>query len=161
VASFSSRVVRFDPDTVGSEHLRSCMLDLVVRTNAFNTSRVEPHFINPTCFGEDFARWLAARLSAVGLEVAGPGQKDWGWYLDLVHEGRTHIVGISFASPAAAEKSGTEETSEWHVTIDAPRLLSEVLTMRKNRTAPPSVVDAVRHALQSRPDIAFVHDDQA
>jgi hypothetical protein len=54
----------------------------MVESNLFEHREVKSHFINPCCFGEDFAAWLKAELSRVpdlGLELSEPVQEDYGW----------------------------------------------------------------------------------
>jgi hypothetical protein len=46
----------------------------------------KPHFINPCCFGEDFAAWLKqelAPLAAHGFDFSEPMQEDYGWAFGL------------------------------------------------------------------------------
>ena len=55
---------------------------ITVETDLFEHRRVKPHFINPCCFGEDFALWLKEALShfpELGLQLADPIQEDYGW----------------------------------------------------------------------------------
>ena len=55
---------------------------IVVETDSFEHREVKPHFINPCCFGEDFAAWLRGSLSrAPGLDavLSEPIQEDYGW----------------------------------------------------------------------------------
>jgi hypothetical protein len=43
---------------------------------------VKPHFINPCCFGEDFAGWLKQQLTHsadLGVGLSEPIQEDYGW----------------------------------------------------------------------------------
>jgi hypothetical protein len=35
---------------------------IMVETDLFEHREVKPHFINPCCFGEDFAAWLKQEL---------------------------------------------------------------------------------------------------
>ena len=37
----------------------------------FEHREVKPHFINPCCFGEDFAAWLKKQIAA----LEGPGSR--------------------------------------------------------------------------------------
>jgi hypothetical protein len=39
----------------------------LVSTDLFESVTPGAHFINPICFGEDFAAWLAGKLAAAGL----------------------------------------------------------------------------------------------
>ena len=55
---------------------------IVVETDPFEHREVKPHFINPCCFGEDFAVWLKQELSrftGLGFEFSEPIQEDYGW----------------------------------------------------------------------------------
>ena len=53
-----------------------------VETDVFEHREVKPHFINPCCFGEDFAVWLKRELSPLadaGFTFSDPIQEDYGW----------------------------------------------------------------------------------
>jgi len=55
---------------------------ITVRTELFNYREVKPHFINPCCFGEDFASWLKERISPLedsGFKISEIIQEDYGW----------------------------------------------------------------------------------
>jgi hypothetical protein len=56
---------------------------LWITTDLFEASTPDPDFINPRCFGEDFADWLAARLAQRGIDAAAPIQEDFGWVIML------------------------------------------------------------------------------
>jgi hypothetical protein len=99
-------------------------IDLLFRSNRFNLSKVGDHFINPCCFGEDFAAWLRERLAERGIEADPPGQEDWGWYLGLSHNGDKYLLGVS---GAADESSANENDGEWRIIIDKSRSLGERL----------------------------------
>ncbi len=54
----------------------------MVETGIFEHREVKAHFINPCCFGEDFARWLKQELSRfteLGFELSEAIQEDYGW----------------------------------------------------------------------------------
>lgn len=55
---------------------------IMIETDLFEHREVKPHFINPCCFGEDFAAWLKKELSRfadLGFEYSEPIQEDYGW----------------------------------------------------------------------------------
>ncbi|HYX67548.1 MAG TPA: hypothetical protein VE825_00325, partial [Terriglobales bacterium] len=55
---------------------------ITVETDIFEHRHVKPHFINPCCFGEDFAAWLREQLSTLsssGFVFSDPAQEDYGW----------------------------------------------------------------------------------
>ena len=58
---------------------------VTLRTEKFNTSESKEYFINPNCFGDDFAKWLLGELAArnVEFEEDGPDQEDFGWYVNF------------------------------------------------------------------------------
>ena len=39
---------------------------ITIETDMFEHREVKPHFINPCCFGEDFAAWMKRELSPSG-----------------------------------------------------------------------------------------------
>jgi len=44
----------------------SCVDTLItVETDMFEHREVKAHFINPCCFGEDFAAWLREQISSL------------------------------------------------------------------------------------------------
>jgi hypothetical protein len=56
--------------------------ELTIETGLFEHRAVQPHFINPCCFGEDFAGWLREKLSPLatsGFTLSEPIQEDYGW----------------------------------------------------------------------------------
>jgi hypothetical protein len=55
---------------------------ITIETGMFEHREVKPHFINPCCFGEDFAIWLIRELSPLadcGFTFSNPIQEDYGW----------------------------------------------------------------------------------
>jgi hypothetical protein len=63
-------------------------------TDVFEMDTPQAHFINPCCFGEDCANWLADKLKARGFEVDEVFQEDWGWCF-YVKVKRSHFwIGV-------------------------------------------------------------------
>src|SRR6185503_13266657 len=61
------------------------------KSSAFNVSEPKEHFINPCCFGDDVARWLAEQLRDKGCQAGYvPGQEDFGWYFSFL------VAGIEY-----------------------------------------------------------------
>lgn len=57
---------------------------ITVETDLFEHREVKPHFINPCCFGEDFAVWMRHELSRSpdsDFALSHPIQDDYGWGL--------------------------------------------------------------------------------
>jgi hypothetical protein len=88
---------------------------LTVQTDRFNHRDVKPHFINPCCFGEDFAAWLREEtrdLAAEGYETSEPIQEDYGWGFWMTR-GRDHFwISVSFCG-----EGPTEGPAEWVVSV--------------------------------------------
>ncbi|MGH7518579.1 MAG: hypothetical protein ACREOC_14125 [Gemmatimonadales bacterium] len=75
------------------------MDSLTVETALFEYREPKPHFINPNCFGEDFAAWLRERVAGFaseGFEISAPIQEDYGWGFWLSRAKDTFWVAISF-----------------------------------------------------------------
>lgn len=79
-------------------------------TAVFETKTPQANFINPCCFGEDCAKWLAAELTGKGLAVAAVVQEDWGWIFTVTVDGRAFWVGVG---------SLEEEADQWLVFCDS------------------------------------------
>ena len=54
-----------------------------VTTDMFEATTPGEHFINPRCFGEDFASYLRDRLGTEQISASAPIQEDYGWVLLL------------------------------------------------------------------------------
>jgi hypothetical protein len=56
---------------------------ITIETDLFEHRNVQPYFINPCCFGEDFAAWLKAELSDLEFCFSEIIQEDYGWAFGL------------------------------------------------------------------------------
>ncbi len=86
-----------------------------VTTDLFGHREVKPHFINPCCFGEDFAIWLRQQVSdltAEGFELSEPIQEDYGWGFWATRGSDPFWVALSFCG-----EGPTEEPGEWVVSV--------------------------------------------
>lgn len=86
-----------------------------VETDLFEHREVKPHFINPCCFGEDFAKWLREQLadiSAAGFELSEPIQEDYGWGFWATRGADPFWIALSFCG-----EGPTEEPAEWVVSV--------------------------------------------
>src|SRR5262245_32059019 len=79
---------------------------ITVETDLFEHREVKPHFINPCCFGEDFASWLKQKLSRSvdrDMELSEPIQEDYGWGIWASH-GKDRIwIAISYIEDGPQE----------------------------------------------------------
>jgi hypothetical protein len=77
---------------------------------------VKPHFINPCCFGEDFAAWLRGRLSPLaeeGFYFGDPIQEDYGWGLWASLLEDRFWIALSYAGDGPQE-----DPAQWVVSVD-------------------------------------------
>ena len=131
---------------------------ITIETDLFEHREVRPHFINPCCFGEDFAIWLIGELSpltAAGFVFSKPIQEDYGWgfYVTL---GKTPFwVALSYVGDGPQEGP-----VQWVVTIvyDPGLNLIKRLFHRPDPRAFTQVRDRTWHALQSNERISVVRN---
>jgi hypothetical protein len=72
---------------------------LTVETEIFEHREVKPHFVNPCCFGEDFAGWLKeqiAVLEGAGFRFSEIIQEDYGWGFWAWHGREPFWVALSY-----------------------------------------------------------------
>ena len=88
---------------------------ITVRTELFNYREVKPHFINPCCFGEDFASWLRERISPLeksGFKISDIIQEDYGWGF-WAREGESSFwIAVSCIGTGPQDYDG-----EWGISI--------------------------------------------
>jgi hypothetical protein len=97
---------------------------ITVETDLFEHREVKAHFINPCCFGEDFARWLKEQLADLvpaGFELSDSIQEDYGWGFWATHERDRFWIALSFCGDGP-----TEEPAQWVVSVDDYRGLNPV-----------------------------------
>ena len=88
---------------------------MTVETDLFEHREVKPHFINPCCFGEDFARWLRRELAdtaAFGFELSEPIQEDYGWGFWADRQADRFWIALSYCGDGPAEGP-----AEWVVSV--------------------------------------------
>ena len=74
-------------------------MKLFIETDLFEHKEVQPHFINPCCFGEDFASWLKRQLLGVPeprFKVSEPIQEDYGWGLHVLYGDDRFWIALSY-----------------------------------------------------------------
>ncbi len=89
---------------------------ITVATDLFEHREVKPHFINPCCFGEDFAAWLLdelAPLRTAGFEFSESIQEDYGWGVWAKHGTDAFWIALGFCGDGP-----TEDRPEWVVSVD-------------------------------------------
>lgn len=125
-----------------------------VVTDAFEHREVKPHFINPCCFGEDFAAWLAkelAPLTAAGFQLSEPIQEDYGWGLWASRNDSSFWIALSFC-----DDGPVEEPAEWLVSVSHEGGLLKRLFRKPDAEGFREVRDRVWQSLRSNPAIDIV-----
>jgi len=90
--------------------------DITIETDLFEHREVKPHFINPCCFGEDFAAWLRDRLSPLateGFHFTDPVQEDYGWGFWASHRGERFWIALSYAGDGPQD-----DPAQWVISVD-------------------------------------------
>jgi hypothetical protein len=127
-----------------------------IETDRFEHREVKPHFINPCCFGEDFAVWLLTELSpltASGFEFSEPIQEDYGWGLWAYHGKDPFWIALSYVGDGP-----TEEPAEWVISVayDPGLNFLKRLFHKVNASAFSQLRDQVWKSIRSSADIKFI-----
>ena len=131
------------------------------QTRRFNTTEVQPHFINPCCFGEDCATWLTNTLRAEGwVELSPPWQEDWGWQTGGERRGRKYLVSVGLMDDSdegdeSAASAPARQTAREEWLVHLTESVGLLARLRSGVGAPvlPDLVRAVHQALQDAPDV--------
>lgn len=88
---------------------------IMVETDLFEHGEVKPHFINPCCFGEDFAAWLKQGLlhfTDLNLELSEAIQEDYGWGFWASRGKDRFWVALSYVGDGPQETPG-----QWVISV--------------------------------------------
>lgn len=129
---------------------------ITIETDLFEHRDVKPHFINPCCFGEDFAAWLREELSplaADGFSFSQPIQEDYGWGLWARHGKDPFWIALSYVGDGPQE-----EPAQWVVSVnyDAGLNLIKRLLHQANRQAFAVLRERVWQAVRTNPAIRTI-----
>ena len=86
-----------------------------METDLFEHREVKAHFINPCCFGEDFATWLKQEVSLVpdgSFELSEPIQEDYGWGFWACRRGDRFWIALSYVGDGPQQ-----ETPQWIISV--------------------------------------------
>jgi len=122
---------------------------ITVETDLFEHREVKAHFINPCCFGEDFAAWLKqelARFMELGMELSEPIQEDYGWGLWASREKDRFWVAVSYVG-----EGPQEAPAQWIISVnhDPGFNVATRLFHKPDRQALEALRDRVRQILAS------------
>ena len=129
---------------------------IMVETDLFEHREVKPHFINPNCFGEDFAGWLRQELSRypdLAMELSEPIQEDYGWGFWASHDKDRFWVALSYIGDGPQEAP-----AQWVISaIYDPGLnLAKRLLHKPDQQALDQLRDRIRQILASNGGIKTV-----
>ncbi len=88
---------------------------IAVETEVFEHREVKPHFINPCCFGEDFAVWLKGELSPLtdsGFIFSDIIQEDYGWGFWASHGKNPFWVALPYVG-----EGPQEAPAQWVISV--------------------------------------------
>ncbi len=124
-----------------------------VESDRFEHRIVQPHFINPCCFGEDLANWLREQLrglSSQGFEIDEPLQEDYGWGFWL-RKGRSKFwLALSYVG-----EGPTEEPAQWMVSVTQSGFLA-FLPGRADMDGIRAIEESIDATIDASDDIRWV-----
>jgi hypothetical protein len=142
---------------------------ITVETELFEHREVKPHFINPCCFGEDFAAWLRnelAPLSTSGFQLSDIIQEDYGWGFWANSGKDSFWVALGYCDEDDPEqqpgRQATQEPPQWVVSIDYDPGLNifKRLFQRPDGQAFARLRDGIRQSLQANSSIKIIENGQ-
>lgn len=130
--------------------------NVTIETDVFEHREVKPHFINPCCFGEDFAVWLRGGLSpltAEGFDFADAIQEDYGWGFWASRGGDRFWIAVSYAGDGPQE-----DPAQWVISVDYSVGLNLIrrLLHRSHEQAFTILRDRIWQSLRSNAEIRIV-----
>lgn len=129
---------------------------ITFQSNAFNTSKVLPHFINPDCYGDDLCRYLAEKFGQAGWQCQAPGQEDFGWYLNFSCEADHYCLVCVYRPDDEASVSNQENTADqglWIIQVEhAVGFLASIFGGR-NRHISRKVLERIQEILAACPEL--------
>jgi len=129
---------------------------IFIETDLFEHREVKPHFINPCCFGEDFAAWLKQELSRfpeLRVDLSNPIQEDYGWGLWATHGKDRFWIAISYVGDGPQEAPPQWVVS---VTYDPGLNLAKRLFHKPDQEAQVQLWNRIRQILQSNSSIRTI-----
>jgi hypothetical protein len=130
--------------------------NITIETDLFEHREVKPHFINPCCFGEDFAAWLRGSLlplTAEGFHFENPIQEDYGWGFWASHERDRFWIALSYVGDGPQE-----DPAQWVISVgyDAGLNLIRRLFHKSNQQTFSLLRDRIWQSLKSNSEIKIV-----
>ena len=138
---------------------KSLTASITVETDLFEHREVKPHFINPCCFGEDFAGWLRQELMPLakdGFEISERIQEDYGWGFWVSRGKDPFWISLGYTGEGPQEEPG-----QWIVSVDYETLNPvKRLFHKPDHQAFEEVRKRIWSAITSNAAIAVVESDR-
>ena len=117
------------------------------QSTAFNVTETKPYFINPSCYGDDVAKWMIAELRKNGVKTDdAPDQEDFGWYFGFQVAGGEHTFVIGFRP----------DDKTWIGWLERNRGFARSILGLRKRGIDPSAQQVLHSALLGSPEIRNV-----
>lgn len=129
---------------------------IMIETDLFEHREVKPHFINPCCFGEDFAAWLEQellRFTDLDFELSDAIQEDYGWGFWAARGKDRFWVALSYVG-----EGPQEAPAQWviSVTYDPGLNLVKRMFHKPDRQALEQLRNRVRQIMTSNSAIRMI-----
>jgi hypothetical protein len=127
---------------------------IAIKTELFEHREVKPNFINPCCFGEDFALWLIEKLASLvvrGFAFSQPIQEDYGWGFWAYRERDRFWVALSYVG-----EGPQEEPAKWVVSVSKPGVISKLFRRTDSESASQELREHIWSTLKSESAIQIV-----
>ncbi len=127
-----------------------------VETDLFEHRQIKPHFINPCCFGEDFAAWLIGKLAPLadsGFNFSEPIQEDYGWGFWARYGKDPFWVALSYVG-----NGPQEPPAQWVISVnyDPGLNLISKLFHKPDHQALRMLSDHIRQVIESEKGLKVV-----
>ncbi len=122
----------------------------VFKTSSFNTSVQRKYFINPSCFGDDAARWIMIELGIRGFRTDKVARQEaFGWHFAFDAGGVKHNAVIGYRPGSYGDEG------EWICWIE--RKVGPVgVMLGRRKNVKPEAAKAIQDVLSSSPAITIV-----
>ena len=117
---------------------------IIFETDKFNLTKEDEHFINPGCFGEDFANWLKPKLEAHKITVLDIYQEDWGWEIWCTYDSQGYYLGVG----GIPDEKGNTDFGEWRVMFTKKRKFIESLLGKNKLVISETIIAIVKSILE-------------
>jgi hypothetical protein len=127
---------------------------ITVETDLFEHRQVQPHFINPCCFGEDFALWLKAELAPLatdGFTFSDAIQEDYGWGFWATHGKNRFWIALSYVGDGPQE-----EPAQWIISVAESRGVIKRILGRSDPRVQTTLRGRIWQTLAANPAIKTI-----